>query len=822
MRQTIFDLKQVKAVKKFGRKAVNLARLQRWGFNVPLTAALSSDALQYVLKRIPAVKQLKEDHPQLEAALNQIREEILKFSLPGNLERELGHLIDRFASAGIQRIAVRSSAVSEDRADFSFAGQYATVLDVPLQINEIWQAVKTVWASLFNPAIWEYCQQIGLPSPGLQMGVILQAMVEARFAGVAFSVDPNHPENERMVIEYVPQKGDRLVSGEVTPQHLEIVRQDFHLNRHDNRALDWLNPLIKELLRLEKLAGQPVDVEWAVSERQVYFLQYRPITTLRQVIIWTRENVGEVIPDVVTPFTWSILEPITNGAYRYFLKKTGLKIGAQKLFTLYHGRVYFNHNAYQKMVNAFYVSSYIVPGRRKIINLLKATKLLLLLTRLWYLSFRLPGQIARILKKQEKKFRALKNSARGKGDFRAVKAAIKMIDRLMKVHVCATILAEFYYQLLNKICHETLDDAQIDASRLLQGVGQVESTKSALALWEIAHWIRQNKRYRTIFEKESVEQLIKWWRQLPSSDVFKQQLELFMENFGYAALHEFEISYPRWHEEPAYVFGALKQYVRSEEGYAAVNRQYKQMERERQIIVERVRHEIGSRDSRAKLLLFNYLLKKAEYLSFQREFLKQKILRWLDLLKQNLLSIGERMPGDGSEIFYLELKEVEMLLKNQQAQERLNLLIKQRKAQRKKYLREKYPPKIRQIGAQWTPIFEKSAADSGLRGLACSAGVVEGRACVIVDVEREGSRFTPGDILVTRATNPGWTPVLALAGGIVTELGGALSHGAIIAREFGIPMVAAVAGATEKIQTGQWIRLNGQSGTIEIVKEVVE
>ncbi|APF17872.1 PEP-utilizing protein mobile region [Caldithrix abyssi DSM 13497] len=822
MRQTIFDLKQVKAVKKFGRKAVNLAGLQRWGFNVPLTGALSSDALQYVLKRIPAVKQLKEDHPLLEAALNQIREEILKFSLPGNLERELGHLIDRFASAGIQRIAVRSSAVSEDRADFSFAGQYATVLDVPLQINEIWQAVKTVWASLFNPAIWEYCQKIGLPSPGLQMGVILQAMVEARFAGVAFSVDPNHPENERVVVEYVPQKGDGLVSGEVTPQHLEIVRQDFHLNRHDNRALDWLNPLIKELLRLEKLAGQPVDVEWAVSEQQVYFLQYRPITTLRRVIIWTRENVGEVIPDVVTPFTWSILEPITNGAYRYFLKKTGLKIGAQKLFTLYHGRVYFNHNAYQKMVNAFYVSSYIVPGRRKIINLLKASKLLLLLARLWYLSFRLPGQIEGILKKQEKKFRALKNSARGKGDFRAVKTAIKMIDRLMKVHVCATILAEFYYQLLNKICHETLDDAQIDASRLLQGVGQVESTKSALALWEIAHWIRQNKRYRAIFEKESVEQLIKWWRQLPSSDVFKQQLELFMENFGYAALHEFEISYPRWHEEPAYVFGALKQYVRSEEGYAAVNRQYKQMERERQIIVERVRNEIGSRDSRAKLLLFNYLLKKAEYLSFQREFLKQKILRWLDLLKQNLLSIGERMAGDGSEIFYLELKEVEMLLKNQQAQERLNLLIKQRKAQRKKYLREKYPPKIRQIGAQWTPIFEKSAADSGLRGLACSAGVVEGRACVIVDVEREGSRFTPGDILVTRATNPGWTPVLALAGGIITELGGALSHGAIIAREFGIPMVAAVSGATEKIQTGQWIKLNGQSGTIEIVKEVVE
>ncbi|WP_456439025.1 hypothetical protein, partial [Caldithrix abyssi] len=107
MRQTIFDLKQVKAVKKFGRKAVNLARLQRWGFNVPLTAALSSEALQYALKRIPAVKQLKEDHPQLEAALNQIRGEILKFSLPVNLERELGYLIDRFASAGIQRIAVR-------------------------------------------------------------------------------------------------------------------------------------------------------------------------------------------------------------------------------------------------------------------------------------------------------------------------------------------------------------------------------------------------------------------------------------------------------------------------------------------------------------------------------------------------------------------------------------------------------------------------------------------------------------------------------------------------------------------------------------------
>ncbi len=818
MADLIVKLEKVKQKERFGTKALNLARLQKWGFKLPLTWVVSTAALNELLKDNQQWKawQQKQLVEQV-ATLDQMQALILEQPLPAKLHRALEKALHDFQQQKVKALAVRSSALGEDRGDFSFAGQYATQLNVAPQLDDLWAAIKKVWASLFNPEVWEYCRKNDLPPPPLKMGVVLQEMVPAQWAGVAFSVNPNQPEQEKILIEFVQGLGEKLVSGQANPQQVEIDRYRLETANPLPFDLPQVQILVNEILRLERLSGRIVDVEWAFAQGAYYFLQFRPVTTLQNVIIWTRENVGEVIPDVVTPFTWSILEPMTNGAYRYFLKKVGLKIKQKTLFALYKGKVYFNHNAYRQMIEAFYVSHYLVPGQSKLRSLVQLTRLLLLLFRLWILSFRLPRKIEKRLRKAQLQFSELQHSSAS--PIKNVQQTLRVLNHLMQVHVTTTILAEFYYQLLNKVCHETLQTTETDASKLLQGIGQIESIKPTLALWEIAHWIQVSEPYHTLFKEKDVEELLSWWKTLPDNDVFKKEMHIFLENFGYVALHEFELSFPRWHEDLHYIFNTLKQYVQTPEGYLALNRHYQQTERDRKTIVENFRQRFKTQASKVQIFLFEYLLKKAEYFSFQRENLKQKILQWLNLLKTNLLTIGKQRLSQPQDIFFLTLNEIEEMVKQPALVEELALKIKERKVHYNEQLREKHPEKIRQIGQTWVPIFEHSVTGNEMQGFACSAGVVEGRAHVILDAQREGRQFQPGEILVTRATNPGWTPLLALAGGIVTELGGALSHGAIIAREFSIPMVAAVEQATQKIKTGQWIRVNGQTGTVEILKE---
>ncbi len=821
MSKQIFNLERARSVKKFGPKAVNLSRLLKWHFNVPATKVLSVGALREKISKIPELEHINFAADQIQnnlsAQLRVIKNNILSLELDLDLQTELEILSKEWQARGITSLAVRSSARSEDSQAFSFAGQFMSVLNVPLEVEAIWQAIKTIWASLFEQEVWNYSQKNELKNLKLDMAVILQEMVPAEYAGVAFSRNPELQGGDELVIEYVQGLGEQLVSGEATPRQLKIDRTKIERSLPAEFPSDRFRHLVEEILRLEKLAGTAVDVEWAFANQQFFFLQFRPVTTMQNMILWTRENVGEVIPDVVTPFSWSILEPMTNNAYHFFLKKTGIRLQEKRLFNIYRGLVYFNHNAYQEMISRFYLSHYLVPGRSLWNNGWNGLKFGWLLLRLLNFSNKLPWKIQKVTVGQEKKFNSFKQKTGN-----ALLQSVKILNRLMKIHISTTILAELYYQLLDKFCHEALENSEIQASKLLQGIGQIESIKPTLALWEIAHWVSENERYRQIFITKDADELIHWWENLSDSDVLKRELNLFVENFGYAALHEFEISYPRWREDLHYIFNTLKSYISTADGYYSLNKQYRQTEEDRKKMIDQLLQELEQEGKKFKKILFNYLLNKAEYFSFHREFLKQNILKWLDLLKQQLNLIGTQYFDKKEDIFFVRFDELQRLMAGKLPEEELLFLIRQRKSERENYLRERQPFQIKQIGEKWLPVLQDDSSGAALIGIPCSAGLVEGRACVILDAQKEEEQFKPGDILITRATNPGWTPLMAMAGGIVTEIGGALSHGAIIAREFSVPMVAAVPNVTQKIKTGQWIKVNGQMGTVEILKEVVQ
>lgn len=220
--------------------------------------------------------------------------------------------------------------------------------------------------------------------------------------------------------------------------------------------------------------------------------------------------------------------------------------------------------------------------------------------------------------------------------------------------------------------------------------------------------------------------------------------------------------------------------------------------------------------------VFDYLLKKTQFYARQREELKQLLLKTHSELKKYLNSLGRKWVEQGrlkksEDIFFFNWLEIEKILSGDPLTEEYAQRIRKRKQERVGFERAFHPKQMRRIGDRWLPVNDdREKTATGLTGIGCSAGFAQGSAKVILSPE-EFNRMQQGDILITRSTNPGWAPLFLLAGGIVTEIGGALSHAAIIAREYGIPMVAAVPDACTKIKTGQSVRIDGNAGLVELL-----
>ncbi len=220
-------------------------------------------------------------------------------------------------------------------------------------------------------------------------------------------------------------------------------------------------------------------------------------------------------------------------------------------------------------------------------------------------------------------------------------------------------------------------------------------------------------------------------------------------------------------------------------------------------------------------IFFRWVFRKALFFSVQRENLKQAFVKAHFELKKHLSVLAKQLNlPDVRKILFLTSAEITDTFSGALRAEQIKALINEREEERSEYLTIRHPSRIKQIGEHWIPAEtdDSSSALELLQGIACSAGIVEGRARVILNPE-DSATIENGDILITRAVNPGWTPLFVSLSGVACEIGGALSHGAIIAREYGLPMVTAVTGITMKIKDGQRIRLNGFSGTIEILEE---
>ncbi len=762
-----------------GGKGGTLARLVQAGYPVPdgfviLPAAFSGDRLK------------AEAWTLIQAQLKRMRENGTAF-------------------------AVRSSAVSEDSASASFAGEFETVLDVHSD-EMIREAIHTVRRSRHSERVQVYSEAHGLEAAH-SMAVVVQRLVRAHISGVLFTADPVSGDRAQMLGNFVYGLGDELVSGEAEPYTFTLEQPK---GRYDGpRALKrYARQLYKLATRLESDLGCPQDIEWAIAEGHLYLLQSRPITTLVSHdpltgewnhtltgdYVWTSQMTGEIFPRVLTPSSWSVWEILFNRLRAGEIRSTG-NIG---------GRVYLNYS----LLYSFLLK--LLRNHDKVMKYLEGAG--------GYASLpegmtvpTMPITIRTLLqivlregKNELKKKRLQKN----RSEFlSSVRERCQQLQAQIKQSREKRELVPFWDELEPLFTDVfTLQDATNEAS-----VGQYRSLKQELT--ELLGLEDTDVLLSTL--GGSSEQLASLGPLVGLADVVRGNisLESYMTRFGHRGPYENYLSMPRPYEDPNW----LK--VRLDE--------LEQSPVEVETLLERRRAEFDSAWQRfqvrypGKVRPVERKLDRLNEAAHAREATRSELTRIVGVIRALFVRAGE-LTGLGDDVFFLTYQELLDVLSGDDSP---TIHIP---ARREMYARYEalpaYPAFIRGRfdPFEWasdpnrrTDIFDAQAPahlpeSSLVKGYAGSSGQVEGLVRRI-DSHEEGEQLRAGEILVTSTTNVGWTPLFTRAGAIVTDVGAQLSHAAIVARELGIPAVVGCRDATMRLRTGDRVRVDGGRGIVEIL-----
>ena len=743
-----------------------------------------------------------------------------------NLDALFLEIKESFSDA--KTLIVRSSALGEDSEEASFAGQYLSLICLN-KVAEIKDACEACWNSFSSQNVKAYKKAMKEPSVYNQnsMGLLIQRMINASSSGVCFTKDPLSEQKNVFVINAVHGMGESLVSGEVVAdQYAFDIDAQIVVERSNGRQSFWRSPecpqkliplplhlqhkqvlnsmQIEEIVQLArksvKLFGSSQDIEWAYEGNRLFLLQARPITSVaqkREFELWTRDNVADVIPDAVTPLTWSLVKKATNNAFKNAIRDLGFPFETGELFKVFDGRVYFNQTAYQKMLNP--------DIKRNPIFLVKIG------FKYIKLVFTLKNKVSSMTDEFWEGLNSFSSSASS-----AIIKLKRFLDKYMAIHIRIAVLMELGFLVIRALIKSYVpkDQENTIIDGLVTGLNEIESTASGEALWELASMIKDNGELTEVIlssPDKRVPDILRTWEG-DYGDEWKE----FLNKYGYASLKEFEIYYPRWAEDPSFIANTLKQYIKENGRIDLKTRKtgcsQKRMESERMLL---------------KNIPFFYYLPLKFYIrhvrqcSIWRERIKQKLVRIMAEIRRQAIVFAEKSEIEPSEnVFFLYLEEISQLKGGSIQAEFLKEIATRKKNWQ--MLKRKNPHKEirvfddgRQIRVPYL-----SGTGSKINGMPLSSGKATGPARVITDTTQMDG-FKSGDILVAPSTNPSWTPLFTLAGAIVTDMGNYLSHGSIVARELGIPAVGNLFDATKRIKDGQIIFVDGDSGLVQLSQDEI-
>ena len=881
-RPLIVPLGQALDGRQAGGKASNLSTLIRLGVPVPPGSVLTCEAFGRFLAAdrlgagIEALqRQLDALDPARRREVSQtIRARVHGGSLPAGVPEALDAVLH--ALPADTRLAVRSSAVGEDGAAASFAGQFDSVLHVTTP-QALRRAVCTCWASYWSERSLYYRAARNAELGG--MAVVLQRQVAARTSGVLFTRAPTGTPaaaGDDLVIECCEGLADRLVSGQVDPARLVVARADATaagavpaidglLTAADVRTLSGL------ALRLERELGAPQDIEWSIDDDgRLWILQTRPITATAsdatcvggRSVLWSNANVNENFPSPISPLLYSFAAP---GYYHYF-RNLGLACGLSRrrlaamdgaltaIIGVHGGRMYYNLTSIHAVLrmapcgdrlaqafNEFVGADQVAPspagatqwrdGRGRAARSLELLRIAVRTTG-QYLCLR-----RRLAAFEE---RADRYATRTRPDQLERRPLPELLDDLrsfldIRFHrwkdaSLADAGAMVCYALLQRALR-SVDTRGGLHNRLLRALPGVPSTMPPRRLWALSRLIRSDGQLDLLFRSAETPAILDAVRHDDRFVTFRQAFDRFLDDWGFRSSAELMLTVPSLQEDPAPVIELLKQYAISdgEPLESVMARQAAERVAETsQLIKTLVRRSPG------KAFAVWVLLRSTQTSVAYRERARLKQALLYTRLRQVALAIGRRFTAAGrlsapDDIFLLTWQEIDELgtgramfpyripdLIALRRQEQVTLNAMRPPATAALPIGEYLPPGS--SAGRRAPTDRDGApahSASTLHGTGASGGVASGPATVLGDV-RDAARLRRGDVLVTRQTDPGWAPVFGLVSGLVIERGGLLSHGAIVAREFGLPCVIGIEHATDHIRSGQRVMVDGDRGLCTI------
>lgn len=827
------------------------------------------------------LEQINADELESICSLGQrIREHLQSLTLPEDVKSSI---LEAWKITGqAHAYAVRSSATAEDLPTASFAGQQDTYLNV-LGLEQLLQAVQDCWASLFTDRAISYRAKNGFGHRLVFLSVVVQQMVFPEVSGIMFTADPITGHRKTISIDASFGLGEALVSGIVTADLYQVrsgkiikkqiskkklaiyaipeggtFTQDIPPEKQEVQALE--DHRIIELAELgqkiEVHFGSEQDIEWGLGDGKLYILQSRPITSLHPALtvhddklhVYVSFSYIQVMTDAMKPLALSLLSNLPNfikkdptssdsgfihaAGGRAFADVTGpllLKPSRTIMLRVFKGMDELMASAISEVVQRDEFRNQSFP-KKDVFRVIRTVAPIVIPVILKVRSTLLIGDpskarpyVASVMKEIVKEHKKIILGTAGAEQLRAIKQKMgTMFSNVLPKIVAYPIAGILASGSLAKKLSKKVGDKQgaYLLSQLNKSLPGNVTGELGLELGDLTDTARKHPEVIDYLGRATIESFYEGLLKVGGGAEFKHQLEVFLDKYGMRCSGEIDITKPRWHEDPTQLIPSILSNIRTTK-YGEHREKFKRGE----IEAEQAGKEILAQFSIFEKRSISRLLKLYRNLMGMRENHKFIVIMLLDIYKRAILEQGRILVQRGilrgeQDVFYFTLEELIILVESRfsgNAQEIVEDREKQHVMDQKLT-----PPRVMTSDGEIITgkLRDVQAPGGALIGTPVSVGTVEGIARVVLRLE--DAKLNSGEILIAPYTDPGWTPLFISIKGLITEVGGTMTHGSVVAREYGIPAVVGIDNATKIIKDDSLIRVDGTEGFVEILSEPSE
>lgn len=813
-----------------GGKAANLAKLAIAGFAVPQAKIITVDTYQAWFAQLSSAicvgASVATNADELANQCSELREQLVKISLPAEIEASLRIELADLCKQG--PVSVRSSATLEDMQGAAFAGQHDTFLGV-CGIDQVIVRIVDCYASLWEDRAVRYRYEQGFDRADISMAVVVQRMVSAECAGVAFSAHPITGHTDHVLINASFGLGETVVSGdgeidqytvngigEIVETHIGQKAQAIYLGEIgpvtapiadiDQKKPSLDHQQVIEISTLAKLCethfGFPQDIEWAYDAHGLHLLQSRPISELPA--RWTRQESAERFPGPITPLTWDFTTVGFHESLRYSLNLMGLPEFNGRWFERFDGFVYGDQAAVELYTAGHQIQFQSLSELEGKIDAFRHQYAWVQeLPSIW--SCNLDQFLLRLGEFSSTELSNYSNTELWQRVAELEQAGNEYFLPNIAISITQGLLHRTLYKLVVLVCGEHAPIVYDD----LTCYCDTKTARVNRDLFSLYQLVLEEPGLRSLLQVKDRRKLYESGN-LRSYNNFYSEYTKFISAHGHREV-EFDAYYPTWNKQPWVVLENLRLMLMNENIKSPVDRD----------------RELRSRQHRSEL---KFLAKLPESLKgFAKELIQlSRTYTALDDVehyhttrlsvpfREMVMELGSRFVNAGvtknaDDLFFLSRESVtELVNKEVDLQEIASTI----QANKQLFIKQKTHEPPYELG-EYNEQLNSDLLES-LVGLPGSPGVVQGRTCVIRSSD-DFAAFKPGSILVARTTNPAWTPLFYAASAVITESGGPLSHGAVTAREIGIPAVVAAKGAINALGDDMSVRVNGGAGAVTLL-----